>query len=262
MTAASVTARQHRRLPVWALVPLFLVFLLVPQFVSLVIFGIDAFDGSYDDPESALATEVVPDGGGALVATVVILVLGWAGLVWRERLRTRAWVWVVPISVIGLCLAITDYAQLGRVETALVVGLVVGTFMTGLSEELMFRGIALQSLRDRVSEGWAAVWTTVLFGSAHLVNVLVIGADAIVQALLAMPIGYLLYLGRRVSGGIVVPIVMHWLYDFSIFSQTVGTDESAAGDNGFYLLVLTLVLLAVVAVLRRRISPALPDPAA
>lgn len=244
----------RRRLPVWVLLPLFLVFLLGPQIVSVFIFGLDSFDGQYDDVDSALATEVVPDGGGALIAVGVIVLLGWTGLVWRERLRTRAWVWIVPISLIGLSLAIVDYDRLSTVGSALVLALVVGTLMTGISEELMFRGVALQSLRDTVSEGWAALWTTVLFGSLHLVNLLVIGTSAIAQALLAMPVGYLLYLSRRVSGGIVVPIVVHWLYDFTIFSQTVGTAETGSTDNGFYLFVLTVVLLLVVAAMRNRIS--------
>lgn len=255
MVVTSTEAHGRRRLPVWALLPLFLVFLLGPQFVSLVIFGVDSFDGQYDDVDSAIATEVVPDGGGALIAIGVIVLLGWTGLVWRERLRTRAWVWVVPISLIGLSLAIVDYDRLSTVGSTLVLALVVGTLMTGVSEELLFRGIALQSLRDKVSEGWAALWVTVLFGSLHLVNLLVVGAGAIGQALLAMPIGFLLYLSRRVSGGIVVPIVIHWLYDFAIFSQTVGTAETDSTDNGFYLFVMSIVLLLVVAVMRTRIAP-------
>lgn len=258
---ASEGPAARRRLPVWALIPLFLVFLLVPQFASLFIFGVGAFDGQYDDVESALATEVVPDGGGALIATAVIVLLGWAGLVWRETRRTRRWVWIVPVSMIALSLAITDYQRLGEVGTSLVLALVVGTLLTGISEELMFRGIALQSLRDRAREGWAALWTAVLFGSLHLVNVLVIGADAIIQAAMAIPVGFLLYLGRRASGGILVPIVMHWLYDFSLFSETVGVGDAGIPENGFYQLVLTVVLLLLVGVLHRRVSPP-PAPSA
>jgi membrane protease YdiL (CAAX protease family) len=249
---------RRRRLPVWALLPLFAVFLLVPQFVSLFIFGIDAFEGQFDDVESALATELVPDAGGAVIASAVILLLGWTGLVWRERLRTRGWVWIVPLSVIGLSLALTDVGRLSEVGPDLALALLVGTLFTGISEELMFRGIALQSLRDRVREGWAAFWTTVLFASLHLVNVLVIGSDAVVQALAALPIGFLLYLARRVSGGIAVPIVMHWLYDVSVFSQTVGPGETNSTDNGFSLLVLCVALVMLVAVLHRRVAPAKP----
>ena len=107
----------------------------------------------------------------------------------------------MPVSMIALSLAITDYQRLGEVGTSLVLALFVGTLLTGISEELMFRGIALKSLRDRAREGWAALWTAVLFGSLHLVNVLVIGADAIIQAAMAIPVGFPLCLGRATRLG-------------------------------------------------------------
>ena len=95
----------------------------------------------------------------------------------------------------------------------------------------MFRGVVLTFLRDRYREQTAAIATALLFGVAHLVSG---PLNAVVSAM----VGYLLYHSRRVSGGLVVPIVLHTLYDFSIFStQTTANPDSApdrragAGDG-------------------------------
>ena len=54
---------------------------------------------------------------------------------------------------------------------------------------------------------------------------------------------------------------MHWLDDFSLFSETVGVGDAGIPEHGFYQLVLTVVLLLVVGILHRRVSPP-PAPSA
>jgi hypothetical protein len=54
---------------------------------------------------------------------------------------------------------------------------------------------------------------------------------------------------------------MHWLDDFSLFSATVGVGDAGIPEHGFYQLVLTVVLLLVVGILHRRVSPP-PAPSA
>jgi hypothetical protein len=151
---------------------------------------------------------------------------------------------------------VTDYANLARVGSALVATLAVSTLATGLSEELMFRGLALQAFRDRVSEGWAAALSSGLFGALHLLNALVAGGGAVVQALLAGVLGYFLYLTRRVSGGILLPIIVHWVFDFSAFSTDIGLQEPPTSDAAFYGFLVILALGVVLLVMRRRITPA------
>jgi membrane protease YdiL (CAAX protease family) len=244
-----------RRLPIWALLGLSVMFVLVPQTVSLFTFGADRISGGYESVGSAIASEMVPDFGGAVIAAIAIGMLGWWALVWREPLRTNRWVWIVPITLLGFSVVVTDYANLAQVGPALVATLAVSTLATGLSEELMFRGIALQAFRDRVSEGWAAALSSGLFGALHLINALVTGSGAIVQALLASVLGYFLYLTRRVSGGILLPIVVHWVFDFSAFSTDIGLQEPPTSDTAFYGLLVVLALSLVLLAMRRRITP-------
>ncbi len=256
MSADQPQARTgRRRLPIVALLALIPIFILLPQLVSLFTFGVDAFEDPYSAVSSAVATEIVPDMGGALIAVGVIAWLGWGGLVRRERLRTRRWVWAVPIIWMVACIALVDYGQLSEAGPSLLAALAVGTFATGLSEELMFRGIALQALRDTFRrEVVAATLTAVLFGATHLINILVEGAAAIPQSLLATALGYLLYLARRVSGGIVLPIVMHWTWDFSTYSVFLGQPGLEIDERGFTFFLLAVGLAIVALVGGRRIS--------
>lgn len=73
-------------------------------------------------------------------------------------------------------------------------------------------------------------------------------------AVWAVALGDLLYLGRRASGGIVVPVVVHWLRGFSTYSITVGTDDDVVSNQASYLFLVTVGLLIVVAVGRRFIN--------
>ncbi|NYI59193.1 CPBP family intramembrane glutamic endopeptidase [Cellulomonas soli] len=238
-------------------------FLLVPQLVSLVAFGVDAVSGGYLSVRTALASEVLPDLGGAVIAVAAIGWLHWGRVVRLETRRARPWVMVVPLSLIVLSAAMTDYENLLEQGPALVLVLVAGTFCTGLSEELMFRGLALQAFRGVTREGWAAMWSSLLFGGLHLVNALVSGPAAIPQALFACVVGYYLYLTRRAAGGIVLPIVVHWLFDFSSFSGELGLEEPRTSDFAFYEFLLIVALGLLLVLRRRRISSAAVDvPAA
>ena len=75
------------------------------------------------------------------------------------------------ILVISIVLA-TDYAALGDTSVGFVLALVVVPSV-GWGEEGVFRGIGVTSLRDRgLTEGKVAVWSSVVFGAAHLTNAL------------------------------------------------------------------------------------------
>jgi uncharacterized protein len=70
-------------------------------------------------------------------------------------------------------------------------------------------------------------------------------------------IGLLLAFVRRVSGGIVVPILVHGLYDFSVFSSPTTTAPDDSANASPALVALTLVLLLVVVVGYTRAEPAI-----
>ena len=80
-------------------------------------------------------------------------------------------------------------------------------------------------------------------------------------AILTSGLGYVLYLTRRVSGGIVVPILLHWLIDFSLFSHTIGAETAEITDAAFALLLVEIVLILVALIGVRAVDPRKPAPA-
>jgi membrane protease YdiL (CAAX protease family) len=93
------------------------------------------------------------------------------------------------------------------------------------------------------------LWTTVLFSVAHAASL--IGGP--LQVLSALGAGFLYYLVRRVSGGLVLAAVVHGLTDFGILSAGV-VDDEVYGLAPMFLLV-ELGLLLVILVRRRHIEP-------
>ena len=99
-----------------------------------------------------------------------------------------------------------------------------------------------------------ALWSSVIFGAAHLVNALSTGSAAIGQAIAVSFAGYFFYLTRRVSGGLLVPGIIHGLFDFSILSGAVVEDATYAGGLAS---IAAYPLVAIILLVRRRhIEPA------
>jgi uncharacterized protein len=66
--------------------------------------------------------------------------------------------------------------------------------------------------------------------------------------------GYFLYLIRRWSKGLVVPAILHGLWDFGLITSTVVPDKTYAATGIF--IFADLVMLIIVLIHRHRISPA------
>ena len=67
-----------------------------------------------------------------------------------------------------------------------------------------------------------------IFGNAHITNILSEGPIAFTQAAVVSVTGLFLYVARRVSGGILVPILLHVGWDFSLFSGNLGENPSGS----------------------------------
>lgn len=247
----------RRRLSTLRLIGLSVTFVLVPQIVALFVVPGIAEGDAYATARGAVQFELIPDLGGAIIAMWAIVHLGWTELVRHERFPTRRWVVLVPAAMLIASVAAIDYSNLVNAGSTLVVLLAMATFATGVSEELMFRGIALQAFRDRHREWVAALFSSLLFGLLHLMNIVVAGPGAVFQAIWACGMGYLLYLCRRVGGGMTLPIVVHWLWDFSTFSPELGREDAPVSDATFAMFLLS-VLLVIVAAIRHRTIPSSP----
>ena len=98
-----------------------------------------------------------------------------------------------------------------------------------------------------------ALWSSVIFGLAHATNLISEGPKAFLQVLATAIAGYFLYLIRRSSGGLLVPAVVHGLWDFGLISSSVVAGRSYVGSGLFIL--ADIVLLIIVLVRRHQIEP-------
>jgi membrane protease YdiL (CAAX protease family) len=233
--------------------------------------GLEAVMGvGYDEIASSTGNIVkgivVPLAVGTVVLAVVTSLLGWWRPVLRELPdgppRPPRWLMVVPILVFISVLLGIDYGNLGNMGGAMVMWLALGTAMVGFSEEITYRGLAVVGFRGGYSEVKVWLFSSILFGLLHGVNI-ILGQSAMLtvrQVIFAFVLGSVFYAIRRISGTIIVAMVIHALWDFGTFTKVAGkagdvatarTDIVTAGTGAIgQLLVLVAVVCVIVGATR------------
>lgn len=253
MTRADVsTSSQPRSLSWVGLIVLLVVFALLPAFVDVLVLG---GSGEFTFPDQASATNLVLTKTVALaVAVAAVTYLRWWTVVLHEQLRTRPWLWVMPAVIITASLALADWGRVGEAGVLLASTVLLGALLIAVGEELVFRGVVLTFLRQRYREAVAAGVTAVLFGLIHV-------TAGPLQVVVSTLFGLLLYYCRRVSGGLVVPILVHTAWDVSVFTAFLTDTPSTDSGAGLVLTLLTVALLLLVAVFHRRVDRPTPGQA-
>ncbi|MDD0810094.1 CPBP family intramembrane metalloprotease [Curvibacter sp. RS43] len=193
----------------------------------------------------------------------LLLITRWAGW-WPGFLQVgpgATWprvFWSLPLLWGAACvqrLGAVVWADMGGAEVA---WLLLATALVGLSEELLFRGLVVWGARGgRAGRAWLerrALWASAIaFGLYHLPNAAAGQALGVtgVQVLMATLMGVVFFLARRLSGGLWLPVLMHWAWDFSTIAMqrtaSLGPAELsgaawAAGLNGLLALGALLSL--------------------
>jgi membrane protease YdiL (CAAX protease family) len=88
----------------------------------------------------------------------------------------------------------------------------------------------------------------------HASNIFTEGSAAFLQAIIATASGLLCYVSLRVSGTLLVPIILHAGWDFSLFSGNIGIDPKPSPFTPVSILII-LILIIVIIVRRRAIWP-------
>jgi len=214
--------------------------------------GID-YDQAGDTTSNVVKAIVIPVGIGALVLLLLTYYLGWWRPVFRDEERAPRWTLLMPAFMAAAVLGGLVTADWGARESSFIVWLLVGTLFVGIAEETLTRGLLLVSFRGGMGEVGVWFWTSLVFGALHGLNIMFgqsIG-ETLLQIVFAFVIGSVLYACRRATGLLLVPIVLHWLWDFSTFmaSGNGGTSSTASGIQG--IVAYGAVIVLIVALVKR-----------
>ncbi|WP_395726089.1 lysostaphin resistance A-like protein [Nakamurella sp.] len=261
MTDSSM--RPARTLPIWGYLLLVIGYLAAVQLMPrLTAPGSDAY-ASFPTTDAVVRSLWVTVGVGTLIGLVAVAVLGWWRPVFVDTRRLPRWTWAFPALMLVTVLVGINYGNLADRGLTYTVLLLVGCLFIGVSEELMFRGIGVTAFRRAgFSEGKVALWTCVLFGLAHSTNLFTEGIGALTQVLVTAVAGYFFYITLRVSGLLIVPMIVHGLWDFGAITNTLSNPPSL-GASAFIIADIVLAILAIVTI--RKVFPrrtATPTPTA
>lgn len=102
--------------------------------------------------------------------------------------------------------------------SGLLVVLPVLLFVVGPAEEYLFRGVLQSYLAESFSVGGAVGWTAVVFALVHLPNALLtLPSAVVVSAPVWLIVGLTLGWLYETTGTLVVPALVHGLYDVAVF---------------------------------------------
>lgn len=248
-----------RRLPIIGFIVVVVVWLAIVKVVGLLTSDqADVDDGRLLTTDQITWSLIVPLGAGVVFVYGLMTVLGWWRHVFHDPKPVRSWVWIIPIIFFVAIAAGINYGKLADRGAGFTLTLVLAGLLIGFGEEGLFRAVGVVSLRQHgFTEGRVALWSSVIFGLAHLANV--IGGDprALAQAVIVSFAGYFFYLIRRVSRGNIVNSLLHGGFDFTIISSTqIIADGEDAHVLGASVAVIVYLLCGIIVLIRRhKIEP-------
>ena len=247
MDHASIDLSPPRREPtVWKGVLLYLGYLAV-FFCTWTINGVD-YNRIGENAETTKLWYAFPTLFGCAFLVVAISVLGW----WRVVLFDKAksgprWVWVLPTVMAAIILGNFLGMPSGKLSPELLLWSTLGAVGVGFGEEMITRGSMIAGLRSHFSETRVWLFSTLLFSALHVPNV-IFGLPISVmpiQVILTFIMGSGFYAIRRVCGNLILPMVLHGLWDSSLFLNVA----TGGVPSAVQFLVYPLSVACVVAVL-------------
>ncbi|MFB2554165.1 CPBP family intramembrane glutamic endopeptidase [Herbiconiux liangxiaofengii] len=204
---------------------------------------------------------------GGLLLVIFAWSIGWLReLFGRQAIRGRGWMWIAIVVVLLtniLRFLTLDYAA---ADAAVIAAWLLTGLVIGFAEEVLTRGFVVNLMRKAGHPEIAvALVSAGLFAMLHAGNFLDgQGALAtILQVGYTFCFGLLMYLAYRVTGRLIVPVLLHASTDPSIFLQTIypsGAPLAAIAGLGNVIVIATGLILLVVLVFRGGKDRAFPRP--
>jgi len=189
----------------------------------------------------------------AFVLAVIISVLGWWKKIGFRQMEKGGVKVLLPIFLlIALMLTLagvfdtSDKWFLGFDAPSQLLELLVIVLLLGFVEEGIFRGVLFYGLSTKLTPLYTVIISAITFGLFHFVNI-ASGAtllDTSYQALHAMSMGFL-YASLRLRIHAIWPLmIMHGLWDFSLFvlQSTVQTGQESSGGAASIIAGLAISL--------------------
>lgn len=244
MTATTTESIPWRRQPaLWKGGLLYLGYLAI-FFTTWTINGVD-YQRIGANAETTKLWYAFPTLFGCAFLVVAISVLGW----WRVALFDKArsgplWAWILPVAMAGIILNNFSRLEFGRLSSELLLWSSLGAVGVGFGEEMITRGSMIVGLRSRFSEGRVWLASTLLFSALHVPNALfgLPWSHMPFQVLFTFIIGSGLYAIRRISGTLILPMVLHGLWDSALFlGVSTGAEPSLLQFAVYPLAIVCIV---------------------
>ncbi len=214
------------------------------------LFGVPYYDMAKSSV-NMLYGVLIPVAIGSLVLTIIALWSGWWKDLWRDKyhIKDHAWMHIFLIILIMQIMANFIMGNIASLDIQFIIYAFVGTAFVGYSEELLARGLLVRGARGSgFSEVKVFLIVMLVFGCIHGVNI--INGQSVMntleQIVIAGLTGGVLYTIFRKSGFLVVPMALHGLYDFSIFTQGTTHVNVAINFVSITLVATGLMLLSYV----------------
>lgn len=185
---------------------------------------------------------------GCAFLVVAISILGWWRMVLFDKSKSGpTWVWILPIVMAGIILNNFLSIPSGKISADLLLWSSLGAVGVGFGEEMVTRGSMIVGLRSRFAENRVWLISTLLFSALHVPNVifgLPLWAMPI-QVLLTFIMGSGFYVIRRMSGTLILPMVLHGLWDSSLFLNVATGRVTSAVQFAVYPLAIVCMIAAI-----------------
>ncbi|MFE4713574.1 MULTISPECIES: CPBP family intramembrane glutamic endopeptidase [unclassified Paenibacillus] len=200
-----------------------------------------------ESAQTLLLWYVIPLSGGAVLTITMVTIYGW----WRpsllERQRLSRWTMTLPIIMMVIAIVNMLIGDFSRFTPLMWLYLIVGSILVGFNEDMINRGQLIVALRSRFGETGVWLLATAMFAVFHLPNIFLgIGAGALFQVLIAFGLGSIFYLARRSTGSLVFAMLLHGLWDFSIFSTNGSSSFPLAGALAPVLAIAAAITVPII----------------
>lgn len=245
--------------------------------VSGQLFGdsVDA-DNVFATPQSVFVALALPLVVGSILLAAFVYSVGWfRPLFARQPVGGRWWMWIAPVAIVAAIVLRFLGIPYGDYGVSVVLVTLATGLLIGFAEEILTRGIVVKMMRDAGHGEWIVmVVSSLIFALLHSANILS-GMSFLTVAFTVVytfGFGICMYLTLRVTGNLIWPMLVHAMYDPTLFLASGGVDNvnDDAAQNTFLTLaapanivIMALGLLGLILVRGRalRTPDQLPVPA-